>query len=67
MSTYEKKFLKCCLIIFAFLFVACVSVTFGRRQAEDWKITNEHLRMKEYGYNYCPYCGEQLKESEEKE
>ncbi len=57
-----KKFIKIVLIIVAFQIVAVVSLTFGRHQAENWDVTKEHHRMESYSYNYCPYCGEQLKD-----
>jgi hypothetical protein len=59
---FNKIFIKTWLIIVAFLLVACVSVTIGRHQAKDWNVTSKHLKMESYSYNYCPYCGKQLKE-----
>ena len=56
-----KKFLKITFIIIAFELVALASLTLGRHQADDWKVTKKHLQMESYSYNYCPYCGEQLK------
>ena len=56
-----KKFMKIVLLIFAFQIVAVVSLTLGRHQAENWDVTKKHHRMELYNYNYCPYCGEQLK------
>ena len=60
-----KKFIKIILTIVAFQIIAVASVTLGRHQAEDWNVTNKHLKMETSGYNYCPYCGEQLKEVKE--
>ena len=59
--TSIKKFLKTVLIIVAFQIVALTSLTLGRHQAKDWNVTSKHLKMESYSYNYCPYCGEQLK------
>ena len=56
-----KKFLKIIFIIVAFEIVALASLTLGRHQAKDWHVTSKHLKMESYNYNYCPYCGEQLK------
>ena len=63
MNPYEfvKKVVITCFIISAFVIVAGVSAIVGRHQAEDWNVTNKHLKMESRGYNYCPYCGEQLK------
>ncbi len=58
---FTKKFLKICLIIFAFEVVALAGLLVGRHQAKDWSVTSKHHKMESYNYNYCPYCGEQLK------
>ena len=66
MSTHElTKWIKIISIIVAFEIVAVMGLLIGRYQAKDWNVTKTHHRMESYGYSYCPYCGEELKEEDE--
>lgn len=59
-----KKFIKICLIIVVGCILLIIGRTVGRWQADDWGTTRKHIQMESYGYNYCPYCGEELKGAE---
>ena len=45
--------------------VYAVGVRFGKRSADGWETTKVHHEMSVGGYNYCPYCGEEIKEDKE--
>ena len=53
-------FVKRWLIIVAFCVVALLGTLLGRWQSKEWSITNVHRSQQVKGYNYCPYCGEEL-------
>lgn len=44
-----------------------VGLFMERSQAEHHNPYIQHFKMEQNGYNYCPYCGEKLSESEDKE
>ena len=52
---------------FILIMVVCwsVGVIMARFQAEHHNPYMEHYKMEQEGYNYCPYCGEKLREVEE--
>lgn len=59
-----KEFVLFCnrwLIIIAFCVVALLGTLLGRWQSKEWSTTTVHRAQEVKGYNYCPYCGEELK------
>lgn len=46
-------------IVYAF------GVRVGKRSADRWETTKVHHEMSVQGYNYCPYCGKEIKEDKE--
>ena len=39
-----------------------VGIVLGRKQSKDWNATSVHRSLQVEGFNYCPYCGEKIKE-----
>ena len=48
-----------CPVVYAF------GVRSGKRSADNWETTKVHHEMSVDGYNYCPYCGEEIKAQKE--
>ena len=54
-------------IRFILIMLVCwtIGIFMARLQAENHNPYMQHFKMEQNGYNYCPYCGERLTESEE--
>lgn len=50
------------LFIVAFFCLLIVAIT---NSTEGYEPTVQHRNMQLDGYNYCPYCGEYLKDSKD--
>ena len=56
---------KIVLIICICAFLFCFGICIGRWQSSEWNATKIHHKLQVDGYNYCPYCGEEIKEGKE--
>lgn len=50
------------ILISALPIVYAFGVRSGKRSADSWETTKVHHEMSVQGYNYCPYCGIEIKE-----
>lgn len=55
---------KCFMLMMLFVIITIVIAWFLTCcffEKRDYDYNYEHFLMQENGYNYCPYCGEELK------
>ena len=64
----SKKQFALWIILILILWTTCVfpiifayGVRTGKHQTKEWESTNVHHDLQVRGYNYCPYCGEEIK------
>lgn len=59
-----KEFIKIVVILIWLFTITFALATYKRTQIVDYDVKRDHMIMSSK-YNYCPICGEKLKENEE--